>query len=126
MEQDAEYVGKIEMLVGGKTYPVISFDVEEDTGRKPVKAMKKGDGLAGFTKGNSEIKLKVTVPESVNPAENCDWAAMDSGKLVVSEDASGRRTSYLGCFTMKVNAKYTMENEVRRDIELGCLRKVKE
>ena len=39
---------------------------------------------------------------------------------------TGKRTSYLDCFTLTVGKTYSVDNEARRDITMQALREVTE
>lgn len=122
----SEFVGSISMQVNGQDYAVISADVEKTTGKKVVKGSKNGKaGTLGFSKGAEEIKIKITVPVSVENEENFDWDALEDGRLII-EEHGGKRIAYIGCFSIQVGTKYKMDGEAVQDIDLGCIEEMKE
>jgi len=120
-----EYVGAIVLAVDGQDVEVVDFSVQTKTGRKLVKTMNRTGRAKGFSKGIEENDLTVTVviPET----GDLDWASIQGAKLTTEAlTPGGPRESYLDCATTEVGAKYSVDNEARRDIKMFSLRKVTE
>ena len=95
------------------------------TGRKLVKTMSKTGRARGFSRGVEEYDLKVTavIPASGEP----DWARVEGAKITIYPTTmSGKRTSYLDCFTIDVGSKYSTDNEAKQDLTMAALREVEE
>ena len=119
-----EYQGAIVMEVDGREVEIESLDITEKTGRKLVKTMNRTGRPSGFTRGVSEIDIKVS---AVIPAEgDIDWAAIEGAKITIYPVGGGMRTSYLDCFTIDVGKKYKVDGEAMQDLSMAALRKVEE
>jgi len=122
-----EYLGAVVLEVNGKEVEVISVNITDRTGRKPVKTMNRTGRTSGFTQGVGEYELKVTAPVPTEASEEVDWSGIRSAKLTIYPViVDGKRTSYLGCFSTEVGEQYTVDNEARRDITFGAIKKVNE
>lgn len=120
-----EYAGAIVMEIDGKEIEITDLDVQTKTGRKLVKTMNKTGRAKGFAKGIEEIDLSVTavIPLGDEP----DWKGIQGAKITIYPNSTGgKRTTYQDCFTTDVGAKYTVDNEARRDIKMNALREVAE
>ena len=120
-----EYVGAIVMEVDGQEIEVTDLKVDTNTGRKLVKTMNRTGRAKGFSRGIAEIQLALTV---VIPASgDLDWAGIEGSKITEYPlSNTGKRTSYLDCFTLTVGKTYSVDNEARRDITMQALREVTE
>lgn len=120
-----EYLGAVVLEVNGQEIEVESYDVTKKTGRKLVKTMNRTGRPAGFSRGVSEIDLKISV---VIPATgDIDWMGVEGAKLTIYPIVpNGKRTSYLDCFTIDVGEKYSVDNEAKRDLSMAALREVTE
>ncbi|PHM47087.1 phage tail protein [Xenorhabdus miraniensis] len=119
-----EYVGAIVLEVDGREIEVTDLDVQINTGRKLVKTMNKTGRAKGYTAGIATYDLSLSV---VIPLDgDLDWGNLVGVKLTQYPvtGKGGRRTSYLDCFTTEVGAKYTVDNEAKRDIKMSALREV--
>ena len=79
----------------------------------------------GFSRGIEEIQLTVSVviPES----GDLNWGDIEGAKVTQYPlNSTGKRISYLDCFTTQVGAQYTVDNEAKRDITMNALRRVEE
>jgi len=120
-----EYAGAIVMEVDGTEVEVTDIDVQTKTGRKLVKTMNSTGRPKGFSKGVPEIELSVTVV--IPLTGDLDWGSIEGSKITVYPSApGGQRTTYQDCFTTSVGAKYTVDNEGRRDIKMNALREIAE
>ncbi|EEG08955.1 hypothetical protein [Pseudogulbenkiania ferrooxidans] len=119
------YVSNIFLDLDGQEVEVVSLNATTRTGRKLVKTMNRTGRAKGYSKGIAEYDLKVTVavPEGDEP----DWDNITDSRITITPDMPGKkRTSYLGCFSIEVGESYSVDNELRRDISMGALRKVEE
>ncbi|CDL80186.1 hypothetical protein [Xenorhabdus cabanillasii] len=119
-----EYVGAIVLEVDGREIEVTDLDVQINTGRKLVKTMNKTGRAKGYTSGIATYDLSLSV---VIPLDgDLDWGSLVGVKITQYpvNGKGGRRTSYLDCFTTEVGAKYTVDNEAKRDIKMAALREV--
>ncbi|MEQ1967361.1 phage tail protein [Xenorhabdus nematophila] len=119
-----EYVGAIVLEVDGREIEVTDLDVQINTGRKLVKTMNKTGRAKGYTSGIATYDLSLSV---VIPLDgDLDWGNLVGVKITQYpvNGKGGRRTSYLDCFTTEVGAKYTVDNEAKRDIKMAALREV--
>ncbi len=119
------YVSNIFLDVDGQEIEVVSLNTTTRTGRKLVKTLNRTGRAKGFSKGIAEFDLKITVvvPEGAEP----DWDNITDSRLTITPDMPGKqRTTYLGCFSTEVGESYSVDNELRRDISMGALRKVNE
>ncbi|MGC0153276.1 phage tail protein [Chromobacterium vaccinii] len=120
-----EYAGAIVLDVDGQEVDVVDLNITAKTGRKLVKTMNSTGRAKGFARGITEYELSVTVV--VPLTGDLDWESIEGSKLTQYPAAAGQpRVSYLDCFSLEVGAKYSVENEARRDIKLASLRKVNE
>lgn len=120
-----EFLGAIVLEVDGQEVEIISVNSTSRTGRKPVKTMNRTGKTAGFTQGVGEIELKVTAPIPVDGSDELDWDAVTTSKITIyPSTTTGKRISYLGCFTTEVGEQYSVDNEARRDISMGAIKKV--
>ena len=120
-----EYAGAIVMEINGREFEVIDLGVTAKTGRKIVKTMNRTGRAKGFSRGVAEYDLSMTV--AIPLTSDIDWEAVENAKITVfPASEGGRRESYLDCFTLEVGAKYSIDNEARRDIKMASLRKVTE
>lgn len=120
-----EYAGAIVLEVDGQEVEVIDLNINSKTGRKVVKTMNKTGRAKGFAKGIAEYDLSITV--AIPLAGDLDWDAIEGAKLTIYPiSPGGKRESYLDCFTTETGAKYSVDNEARRDLKLAALRKVAE
>ena len=120
-----EYVGAIVLEVDGREYEVIDFNSDNQSGRKVVKTMNRTGRAKGFSRGVAEYDLSMTV--AIPLTSDIDWESVENAKITVfPASEGGRRESYLDCFTLEVGAKYSVDNEARRDIKMASLRKVTE
>ncbi len=120
-----EYVGAIVMEVDAQEIEVTDLKEDVTTGRKLVKTMNKTGRAKGFSRGIEEIQLTVTVviPES----GDLNWGGIEGAKITQYPlNSSGKRVSYLDCFSTQVGAQYTVDNEAKRDITMNALRRVEE
>lgn len=120
-----EYLGTIVMEINGQEIEIESCDTTSKTGRKLVKTMNKTGRAKGFARGIAEYDLKVT---AVIPLTgDIDWEGIEGAKITIyPQTLGGKRTSYLDCFSIDVGEKYSVDNEAKRDISMGALRKVTE
>lgn len=119
-----EYQGAIVLEVDGTEVEIESLDVTEKSGRKVIKTMNRTGRPTGFSKGISEITLKVS---AVIPATgDLDWMAIQGAKISVYPVGGGQRTSYLDCFTVELGKKYKVDGEAMQDLQMVALRKVLE
>lgn len=120
-----EYVGAIILELDGQEVEVESLSVDTKTGRKLVKTMNRTGRPKGFSRGVSEIQLKVTVV--IPLTGDMDWGAIEGAKITrYPASPGGKRVSYLDCFTTDVGEKYTVDNEAKRDLTMYALREVEE
>lgn len=120
-----EYVGAIVMEVDGQEIEVTDLKEDVTTGRKLVKTMNRTGRVKGFSRGIEEIQLTVSVviPES----GDLNWGDIEGAKVTQYPlNSTGKRISYLDCFTTQVGAQYTVDNEAKRDITMNALRRVEE
>ncbi|TNI12700.1 phage tail protein [Aeromonas veronii] len=118
-----EYVGSIVLEIDSQEIEVTDLDVQTVTGRKLVKTMNKTGRAKGFARGIATYELSVTavIPDVDAP----DWESLEGVKVSMYPlNNSGKRTSYLDCFTTEVGEKYTVDNEAKIDIKLAALSKV--
>ncbi|MGL5629029.1 MAG: phage tail protein [Plesiomonas shigelloides] len=119
-----EYVGAIVLEIDGREIEVTDLDEQVITGRKLVKTMNKTGRSKGFSRGIAEYELTLSV---VIPLEgDLDWEAIEGAKVTQYplSGSGGVRVSYLDCFSTKVGAKYTVDNEGKRDISMNALRRI--
>lgn len=119
-----EYQGAIVLEVDGTEVEIESLDVTEKSGRKVVKTMNRTGRPTGFSKGISEITLKVSAVVPVTG--DLDWMAIQGAKISVYPVGGGQRTSYLDCFTVELGKKYKVDGEAMQDLQMSALRKVLE
>ncbi|UAN55445.1 phage tail protein [Serratia sp. JSRIV004] len=118
-----EYVGSIVLEIDSQEIEITDLDVQIATGRKLVKTMNKTGKAKGFSRGIATYELSVSavIPDTDEP----DWEGLEGVKISIYPlNNSGKRTSYLDCFTVEVGEKYTVDNEAKVDIKLAALRKV--
>ncbi|UAN47004.1 phage tail protein [Serratia sp. JSRIV001] len=118
-----EYVGSIVLEIDSQEIEITDLDVQIATGRKLVKTMNKTGKAKGFSRGIATYELSVSavIPDTDEP----DWEGLEGVKISIYPlNNSGKRTSYLDCFTLDVGEKYTVDNEAKVDIKLAALRKV--
>lgn len=119
------YVSNAFLDLDGQEVEVVSINATTRTGRKLVKTMNRSGRAKGHSKGIAEYDLKVTV--AVPDGEEPDWDNITDSRITITPDMAGKqRTTYLGCFSIEVGESYSVDNELRRDISMGALRKVKE
>lgn len=119
-----EYQGIIVMEVDGQEIDIDSLDVTEKLGRKVVKTMNRTGRAKGYTKGISDIEMKVS---AVIPLTgDLDWGSIVGAKITVTPIGGGQRTSYLDCFTTEVGRKYKVDGEAKQDLTIVSTRKVQE
>ncbi|EHP39427.1 hypothetical protein OR16_31749 [Cupriavidus basilensis OR16] len=122
-----EYLGAIVLEVDGREIEIESYQVDDDTGRKLVKTMNRTGRPSGFTQGVGEYSLSLTAPIPVDASEEVDWASIVGAKLThYPSTTTGKRISFLGCFTLKVSEKYQVDNEAKRDITMAAIKRVNE
>lgn len=119
-----EYEGAIVMEVDGVEVEIESVDVTNKTGRKLVKSMNRLGRPTGYSKGVSEITLKVSAVIPV--IQDVDWENIVGAKISIYPLGGGQRTSYLDCFTVEVGKKYKVDGEAMQDLTMAALRKVRE
>jgi hypothetical protein len=119
-----EYVGSIVLEIDGEEIEVTDFDVQTKTGRKLVKTMNKTGRAKGFAQGIAEYELSLSIV--VPLTGDRDWGAIEGGRVTMYplSGSGGQRVSYIDCFTTEVGAKYTTDNEAKRDIKMNALREV--
>lgn len=117
-----EYQGAIVMEVDGVEIDVESLDVTEKLGRKVVKVMNKTGRAKGYTKGISDIEIKVSAV--IPMTGDLDWGNIVGAKITVYPVGGGQRTSYLDCFTTEVGRKYKVDGEAKQDLTMVATRKV--
>jgi hypothetical protein len=119
-----EYVGAVVLEIDGQEIEVTDLDVQISTGRKLVKTMNKTGRAKGFMRGigTYELTLSVVIPLT----GDLDWGSLEGVKVTQYpvSGSGGKRTSYLDCFSTDVGAKYTVDNEAKRDIKMNALREV--
>lgn len=113
-----EFVSEIKLYVDSQEIDVLDLASTTKTGRKMVKTMKRN----GVGKGRPEYNLQITVAIPVD-ADEPDWDAMTGAKITIFPEGGGKKTSYLGCFSVEVGEKYSLDNEARRDIQVQALDK---
>ncbi len=77
----------------------------------------------GFARGIAtyDISVSAVIPDTNEP----DWENLEGVKISIYPlSNSGKRTSYLDCFTVEVGEKYTVDSEAKIDIKMAALRKV--
>lgn len=119
-----EYQGAIVLEVDGTEVEIESMDVTEKSGRKVVKTMNRTGRPTGFSRGVSEITLKISAVVPVTG--DLDWMAIQGAKITVYPVGGGQRTSYLDCFVVEMGKKYKVEGEAMQDLQMSALRKVLE
>lgn len=119
-----EYQGAIVLEVDGTEVEIESLDVTEKSGRKVIKTMNRTGRPTGFSKGISEITLKVSAVVPVTG--DIDWMSLQGAKITVYPVGGGQRTSYLDCFTTEMGKKYKVDGEAMQDLQMSALRKVLE
>jgi hypothetical protein len=119
-----EYQGVIVMEVDGQEVDIESLDVTEKLGRKVVKTMNKTGRANGFTKGISDIELKVAAV--IPMTGDLDWANIVGAKITIYPVGGGQRTSYLDCFTTDVGQQYKTDGEAKQNLTMVATRKVQE
>ncbi|MFZ6687505.1 phage tail protein [Undibacterium sp. SXout11W] len=119
-----EYQGVIVMEIDGQEVDIESLDVNEKLGRKVVKTMNKTGRANGFTKGISDIELKVAAV--IPMVGNIDWASIVGAKITVYPVGGGQRTSYLDCFTTELGSQWKSEGEAKQNLTMVATRKVQE
>lgn len=118
------YVGTVVLEVDGREIECTKFDVKRNTGRKSVKTMNSDGRLRGFAQGIEEITLSIT---AVVPFEDdVNWKALADAKVTYSPLHGGKRTSFLGCFTLDAGETYQADGEAVVDIQMQALREVTE
>lgn len=121
-----EFVGAIVMEIDGREIEVVSVNPTVGTGRRLVRTMNRSGNAAGFARGITSYDLRVTavVPKDGEPI---DWENIEGAKITLAPiSGSGKRQSYLDCFTTQVGRTYEVDNEARIDIQMNALRKVEE
>ncbi len=96
-----EYVGSIVLEVDSQEIEITDFDVQINTGRKLVKTMNKTGRAKGFARGIAtyDISVSAVIPDTNEP----DWENLEGVKISIYPlSNSGKRTSYLDCFTVEV------------------------
>ncbi len=119
-----EYQGAIVLEVDGTEVEIESLDVTEKSGRKVIKTMNRTGRPTGFSRGISEITLKVSAVVPVTG--DIDWMGLQGAKITVYPVGGGQRTSYLDCFTLELGKKYKVDGEAMQDLQMSALRKVLE
>jgi hypothetical protein len=120
-----EYIGSIVMEVDGRDIEITDLRETVNTGRKLVKTMNRTGRAKGFARGIEEITLNVTV--AIPDNDDLDWGAIEGAKITQYPlYSTGKRISYLDCFSTECGAQYTVDSEARRDITMNALRRVEE
>ncbi|EFG7849506.1 phage tail protein [Shigella sonnei] len=121
-----EYVGSIVLELDGQDIEVTDLTEDTSTGRKLVKTMNRTGRAKGFSRGIAEYQITISVV--IPLSGDLDWDGIEGAKVTQYplSGSGGKRVSYLDCFSVKTGAKYTVDNEAKRDITLNCLRKVTE
>lgn len=120
-----EYLGAIILEIDGQEIDIESLDESVKTGRKIVKTMNRTGRPKGYARGMADYELKLTV--AVPLTGEIDWAAIDGAKITIyPQDSTGKRVSYLDCFTVDVGSTYNVENEAKRNIGMMALRRQEE
>lgn len=121
-----EYVGAVSLEVDSREIEITSFNVTTQSGRKLVKTMNRKMRAKGFSRGivTFELSVSAVVPLTGVPI---DWLNIEGAKLTVQPvSGSGKRVSYVDCFTLDVGEKYQVEGEAMIDIKLAALSRVEE
>lgn len=117
-----EYQGTIVMEVDGTEIEIESLDANEKSGRKVIKTMNRTGRPTGFSKGVTEITLKVSAV--IPMTGDLDWMNIQGAKITIYPLGSGQRTSYLDCFVTEMGRKYKVDGEAMQDLQMSALRKV--
>lgn len=118
------YVGTVVLETNGREIECTKLEVKRNTGRKPVKTMNSNGRVRGYAQGIKETTLSLTVVIPLNGDIN--WANIDDAKVTFSPIHGGKRTSFMGCFTLEVGETYQEEGEAVRDIQMQALSEVTE
>lgn len=120
-----EYMGAVVLEVNGREVEVVSFNVNNNTGRKLVKTMNSTGNAKGFSRGISTYELSLTVAMPLGDT-SIDWATVEGAKLTQYPEGGGQQISYLDCFTTEVDDQYEVDNEARISVKMNALKKVEE
>lgn len=121
-----EYVGSIILEMDGQEIEVTDLKEDVTTGRKLVKTMNKTGRAKGFSRGIAEYELSISVV--IPLTGDLNWEAMEGARITQYplSGSGGKRVSFLDCFSTKVGASYTVDNEAKRDITVSALRRIEE
>lgn len=120
-----EYVGSISLEVDGREIEVATVSPRTSTGRRPVRTMNRLRQIAGFARGIQTHELRVAAVIPVE-GDSIRWENIEGAKLTVDPGGTGKRVSYLDCFSTEVGREYQVDNEARIDVTLMAVRKVEE
>jgi len=115
-----DFDGEVVCEIDGKEIDIVSFDATIQTGNKPVRTMNSKGRAKGSARGLKSYTLKVTAPA---PAQGeYPWSRMKDALIVIYPVGNPtKRTSYRDCNPTQVGARYGLDNEAVRDIDLYCL-----
>lgn len=120
-----EYAGAVVIEVNGREVEVVSFSVNNNTGRKLVKTMNSTGNAKGFSKGISTYELSLTVAMPLGDT-SIDWSTVEGAKLTQYPVGGGQQISYLDCFSTEADEQYEVDNEARVNVKMNALKKVPE
>lgn len=120
-----EYAGAVVIEVNGREVEVVSFNVNNNTGRKLVKTMNSTGNAKGYSKGISTYELSLTVAMPLGDT-SIDWATVVGAKLTQYPVGGGQQISYLDCFSTEADEQYEVDNEARVNVKMNALKKVPE
>lgn len=121
-----KYVGCIVMEMDGREVEVISVDPKVSTGRQAVMTMNRKGRALGTSKGPKkyDLSLVVAIPKE---GDDIEWEDISDARITIyPQDATAKRTSYLGCGTVEVGESYKLEGHAVRNLTMVALDKIKE
>lgn len=121
-----KYVGCIVLELDGREVEVISVDPKVSTGRQAVMTMNSKGRALGTSRGSKKYDLSVVVAIP-KEGDDIEWEDISDARITIyPQDATDKRTSYLGCGTVEVGESYKLEGNAVRNLTMVALDKIKE
>lgn len=119
MSSSIEYVGAIVFEVNGQEYEIESFDYDIKGNRKIVKTMNRKRQASGHTTIIPDITMKAEMPIPVDGEP--DWLALRDGKIVIFPvEVGGKREVFRNVNVTNMGAKYKVDDEAKRSLDLSA------
>ena len=120
-----EAVGSIILGVNGDEYDCASYEVQHNTGRKPVPTMNREQKIKYVTSGIKTwtLSVAVVIPDG---KDGIDWKSITDARISIESPSGNHRMTYIDCSATEVSASYSVEGETRRNLSLFALDEIEE